>query len=81
MTTAWATLSSVVLYTTSGRQQYGSDVLASDHTPPLPPTPPLSLFAPVPKYSGHSAPIDVFDAFHHLMYTGGVPPAWSTLRD
>ena len=61
----------VTSYTTSGRQQHGSDVLASDHTPPSPLTPPLSLFARVPKYCGLSASIDVFDAFHRLMYTGG----------
>ena len=36
-----------------------------------PPSSPLSLFAPVLEYCGLSAPIDVFDAFHRLMYTGG----------
>ena len=58
-------------YTTSGRQQHGSDVLASDHTRLPPPSSPLSLFAPVLEYCGLSAAIHVFDSFHRLMYTGG----------
>ena len=46
--------------------------LVPSYTTRLPlPSSLLSLFAPVLEYCGLSAPIDVFDSFHRLMYTGG----------